>query len=376
MADSTVATGDAVTAEQFMSDTFMQYRDKLVLRPFMGAGPEFPIHVNQNLNKMRGDAITFNLVGALTGSGVTGASTLEGNEEQQNYYGQRLVIDQLRNAVRVPWTSEMRTMFDQMAAGRGNLTTWLAQEIENDFFQQMSAIITGAATQVLYGAASEAQKDQWSDDNEDRVLYGAATSNLDGSGGSGSSGNDNSDSLLTIDTTNDQLTTNQISLAKRLAQLADPKIRPIRIEGGEEYYVMFAHNYCIRDLKNSTAWQQAQREAMQRGRNNPIFTGMAGIWDGVIVKESPKVLLLSGVGASTSDVAMNSLCGAQAMLFAQGATPGGFVVDMVREDFDYGDKKGVAIRSVHEISKARFITNDTNPCQHGIVTVFSSAAAD
>lgn len=364
MADTTVSTSHAVTAEQFMASVFREYRDKLVTRPYMGMSSEYPIQVNQDLAKKKGDALTFNLVGALTGAGVTGASTLEGSEEAQQYYGHRVEIDQVRNAVRIPWMSELRPEFSLMGEAKPALTTWMAQYIEDKIFEQLSTI-----NGVVYGSASEAQRDAWAADNVDRILYGAATSNDSGPG-------DNSAAIANIDSTNDTLLTTQISLAKRIAQLASPKIRPIRIDNGEEYYVLFAHPYCVRDLKSSSAWQNAQQYAMPRGSTNPIFTGMAGIWDGVIVKETPKVLLLSGVGASSINVAMNSLCGAQAVLFAQGATPKGYIVDMVEEEFDYGDKQGVAIRSVFCIEKAVFKANITNACQHGVVSVFSAAVAD
>lgn len=371
MGDVNIGTGHAITEESFMASAFKEYSDKLVMRPYMGMTSEFPIQVNEDLVKQKGDAITFNLAAALDGAGVTGSTTLEGAEEAQEFFGHRVVIDQVRNAVRIPWMSEKRAPFSAMGEAKPALTTWLAQKVENDIFAALSSV-----NGVAYGAATENQKDQWSDDNEDRILYGAATSNLDGTGGGGSGGNDNSSSLSAIDSTNDKLTTAQISLAKRLALLANPKIRPIKIKDGEEYFVLFAHPYCIRDLKESTAWQAAQREAMPRGADNPIFTGMAGIWDGVIIKESPKVLLLAGVGDSTTDVALNLLLGAQAVLLGQGATPKGYVVDMVEEEFDYGDKQGVAVRSIYGVQKAVFKTNDTNPCQHGVVSVFSSAVAD
>jgi N4-gp56 family major capsid protein len=363
VADTTVATTDGITAEQFMDSVFREYRDKLVTRPYMGLTSEFPIQVNQELAKVKGDAITFNLAGALSGAGVTGASTLEGAEEAQNYFAHRVVVNQKRNAVRIPWMSEQRAPFALMQEAKPALTTWLAQVVEDDIFRALSTI-----NGVVYGSASEGQKDQWIVDNADRVLYGAAVVNA--------VSNDSSTSLATIDGTTDILNVEQISLAKRLAMMANPKIRPIRIQNGEEFFVLFAHPYCIRDLKNTTAWQAAQRDAMPRGTDNPIFTGMAGIWDGVIIKETPKVLLLSGVGASSINVAMNSLCGAQALLFAQAGTPKGFVTDLVEEEFDYGDKTGVAIRSVYGIEKAVFQTNGTNACQHGVVSVFSAAVAD
>lgn len=363
MADTTILTSDAITAEQFMDSVFREYRDKLVTRPYMGLTSEFPIQVNQELSKAKGDAITFNLAGALTGAGVTGASNLEGNEEAQTFYGHRVVVDQSRNAVRIPWMSEMRAPFSVMGEAKPSLTTWMAQTVEDKIFTALSTI-----NGVVYGAASEAQKDAWLADNADRVLFGAATSN--------NASNDHSSSLANVDGTTDILNVEQISLAKRLAQLASPKLRPIRIDNGEEFFVLFAHPFCVRDLKNSTAWQAAQRDALPRGTDNHIFTGMAGIWDGVIIKETPKVLLLDNVGAASIDVAMNSLCGAQAILFAQGGTPKGYVVDMVEEEFDYGDKTGVAIRSIYGIEKARFKANVTNATQHGVVTVYSAAVAD
>lgn len=363
MSDTTISSASSVAVKQYMDTVFRQYRDKLVLRPYMGLTSEFPIQMNQDLVARAGDAITFNLAGALSSAGVTGASTLAGNEEAQSYFAQRVTVDQLRNAVRIPWMSEQRTEFSLYDEAKPALTTWLAQRVEDDAFKALSTI-----NGVVYGSASEPQKDAWAADNADRILYGAAVAN--------NSSNDNSASLLNIDSTNDIFNTEQISLAKRIAQLASPKIRPIRIENGEEYYVIFAHPLCIRDLKNSTAWKDANREGMPRGTDNPIFTGMAGMWDGVIIKETPKVLLLSGVGASSINVAMNSLLGAQALLFAQAGTPRGMVADLVEEEFDYGDKLGVAIRSVYQIDKAVFKTNVTNPCQHGVVSVFSAAVAD
>lgn len=371
MADVNITTGADVTNEQFQASVFKEYQKKLVTRPYMGMGPSFPIQVAEDLMKRAGDAVTVNLAGALSGSGVTGASTLEGNEEEQSFYGQRIVVDQKRNAVRVPWMSETRVAFSAMNEGKAGLTDWLAQKVEADIFSALRGI-----NGVAYATATETQKDQWLDDNLDRALFGATSANLDTAGGLGSTGADMSDSLLTIDGTTDVLNTSQITLARRKAQLANPKIRPIRIENGQEYYVLFAHPYAVRDLKADDAWQKAQREAMPRGTNNPIFTGMAGIYDGVIIKETEHAGLITGVGAGGIDVAHSHLCGAQAVILAQAGTRAGFASDLVEEAFDYDDKIGVAIRSVYGIEKAVFKTNDTNPTQHGVVSVFSAAVAD
>jgi N4-gp56 family major capsid protein len=140
---------------------------------------------------------------------------------------------------------------------------------------------------------------------------------------------------------------------------------------------MFVHTLCARDLKNSSSWQSAQRDAMPRGLNNPIFTGALGMWDGVIVVESERMPILSGVGASSINVAHNALCGAQSFLFAQAGTEEMQQVEIIEEDFDYKEDKGFAIRSVFEVKKALFNSaGQTNAKQHGIVSVFSAAVAD
>ena len=360
MADTNILTTDGVTAEKFMNTVFQEYREKLVTKPYMGFGSEKVIQISQDLTKGAGDAVTFNLAGALTGAGVAGSGTLEGNEEAQNYYAKRVLVDQCRNAVRIPTMSEQRTAFSIMNEAKPALTTWMAQKVEDDVFEALESI-----NGVAYATATAGQKDAWNADNEDRVLFGAAVANYNAT---------HATALANIDATNDILNTAQISLAKRRAQRAG--IRPIKIENGNEYFVLFANELCVRDLKETTAWQQAQREALPRGIDNNIFTGMAGIYDGVIIKETTKINPIAGVGAAGIDVAMNSLCGAQAVLFAQAATPKGFVVDMVEEPFDYHDKKGVAIRSIYGIEKATFKTIVTNPAQHGVVSVFSAAVAD
>lgn len=368
MAESTIATTDAIAVEQFNNMAFMEYVDKLVLKPYMGTSTESVIHVDEDTARDSGDAITFNLVSALDGAGISNDGTMEGNEEQLDFYAHRVELSEIKNAIRLGGPmSRRRTKFDQKMQAKSALTTWMAQRVEDDAFEALASV-----DGIAYASATQAQLDQWSDNNEDRILYGAATSNLDGSGGGGSGGNDHSDSLLTIDSSADILDTDQISLAKRLAQLADPKIRPIRIENGEEYYVMFVHNYCARDLKASNAWQQAQREAMPRAMNNPIFTGMIGMWDGVIIKETPKITLLDGVGSGSIDVAVNVLCGAQALLMGHGGYEDGSKVEIIEEVFDYGKKPGFQISTIYGIEKAIF----NNSKQHGVVSVFSAAVAD
>lgn len=361
MSDTSLSTSHAITAEQFLDKVFREYVDKLVLKPYMGMNSESVIHVNDVFGKYKGDAVTFNLASALSGAGVGNGGTMEGNEEALNFYGHRILLNEYRNAVKDDGSiTRQRAPFELASEFSPALTTWLAQRMEQELFDALASI-----DNVDYGSASEGQKDTWVAANSDRMLFGAATSNY--------SASDHSASLANIDSTTDILTTAQISLAKRLAQLSDPKIRPIKIANGEEYYVMFVHPLCARDLKNSDSWKNAQQYAMPRGSENPIFTGMLGMWDGVILKESNKCLLLDNVGNSNTDVAANYLCGAQALLLAQAGYPenGGAQVVMTEKKFDYDVQMGVQIKAMWAHAKAVF-----NSKQHGVVTVYSAAVAD
>lgn len=359
MSSTSVSTSHAITAEQFDSNCFQEYVDRLSLKPYMGTSTESIIHINERLVANKGDAVTFNLAAQIDGDGVQGDSSMEGNEEAISFYGDRVTLDVFKNAVLLDGDlTEQRTPFDIKTEAKPQLTVWLAQKTEKLLFQDLASI-----DGVLYSAATESEKDTWLGRNSDRVLFGAAVSN--------NSSNDHSASLLNVDGTADILKTETISLAKRMAQAADPKIRPIKIENGEEYYVMFVHRLAARDLKNTDAWKNAQQYARERGESNPLFTGMLGVWDGVILKEADKCPLLSAVGASSINVAINFLCGAQALLLGQGAFRNGSRVALTEKMFDYETKWGCQIKSMFGHKKASF-----NNKQHGVVTVYTAAVAD
>jgi N4-gp56 family major capsid protein len=99
------------------------------------------------------------------------------------------------------------------------------------------------------------------------------------------------------------------------------------------------------DLKNDATFAQARREADVRGKDNPIFTGALGIWDGVILHEHEYVPFLdisvaghnftaaaSGTDYAAVDAFRAILCGQQAVAFAKaGSDDEGWVEEM----FDY-----------------------------------------
>lgn len=362
MADTNAATG--LTVQQWDDKYFTEALNANIFKPYMGTQTNSIIQVKEDLTKKKGDSVTFSLVNKLSGSGVTGSSTLEGNEEALDSRSFKVTVDQYRHAVRVPVLDEQFSAIPLRNAAKDALLDW-NMELTRD------KIITalGSINGVAYGSASEPQKDAWLVDNADRVLFGAAKSN--------NSSNDHSASLANIDNTNDKLTASAISLMKRMAKTASPRIRPLKPRKGgvtSDSFIMFVPSLVLRDLTQDSAFLQANREARQRGKLNPIFAGADYIYDNVAIIEVEDIAVISGAGAAGIDVAPAYLCGAQAVAMAIAKRP-----ETKEEEFDYGDKQGCAVRQWYEIEKMTFGSGsgDTDDLKdHGVVTGYFAAVAD
>jgi N4-gp56 family major capsid protein len=364
MADTTTST--RLRVQQWDDDFFTEYVRESRFKTYMGTDENAIIQVKEDLMKKRGDRITYNLVNRLTNGGVTGSNTLEGNEESLSQRAHLLTVNKIRNGVRIAEMEEVKSAIDLRDAGRSQLKVWIAEKTRDQIVGSLSAIQTAYGTQKAYADASESEKDAWLADNSDRVLFGAATSN--------NSSNDHSASLLNLDTSADLLTPAAISLMKRLAQSASPKIRPIMTKGDEEWFVHFVGPLAMKALKADSGFTQANREARDRGKDNPLFRGADYVWDGVIIREIPEITNIGTVGASSARVEPTFLCGAQALGIGWAKR-----TTSKTKEFDYGDKYGVAIEEIRGIEKLHFEEGNDGSgdfVQHGIVTGYFAVVAD
>lgn len=360
MADTVAATG--LTPQQWDDKFFKEYFQENRFAREMGRSENSIIQVKEDLTKKKGDSVTFALVNRATGAGVTGSSTLKGNEEAITSRSFRLEVNLRRNAFVTTEWDEQKSAIDLRNAMRSVAMDW-AQENTRD------RIITelGAINGVAYASASETQKDAWLVDNSDRVLFGAAVSN--------NSSNDHSASLANIDNTADKLDTGALSLMKRIALSASPKVRPIRSTStGRRYYVCYAGTRTFRDIKSDTVIQQAQREVSMLGQNEKLFEGGDLMWDGIIIKEIDDIPVYTGVGAGAIDVAPVYLCGAQAIGYAIAKR-----WETRTDEDDYKNRYGVGVREIGNFGKMIFgsgsgDTDDTK--DHGVVTGYFAAVAD
>lgn len=336
--------------------------------PFMGDASTSVIVRLADLES-EGKEINVPLVNQLTGDGV-GAGTLRGNEEAMDSYGFPVWADWGRNAVANNRAVNKESSFNVRSTARELLRGWARRIVRDDLTDTLLSIPTGAiqpnrlaapgnrVNGLRWSAATTAQKNSWNVANYDRILYGALLSNYTSTVAG---------SLANVDSAQDKMTAAIGSLAKQLAKQSGvdpanpgvyngrPKITPWEIEElDEEMYVCFVGDRAFTQLQNDPVMFQANRDARAREGNatktNPIFTGGALLFDGVLYKNIPEItqrLLLKLAGGGSVDVEPFFMCGQAAMAYAMGQMPRPTTL----EDGDYDFVTGLGIECQYGTAK-------------------------
>lgn len=310
MATTPIATTHGLTVEKWHSKLFTEYQEKTFFGRFKGTSENSMVQLKRDLQKGAGDAVTFALSGILSGAGVAGNNVLgtgdTSNEEAMAFYNQRLVIDQIRNGTRIAGKmDEKRPAFSIRESAKVQLTDWLA-------YNEDAALFTAVNTADVVDISAA------------HVAAGGTTAKFD-----------------SLDT---------IPLMKKEAMFpsgATRKIRPIKIENGEEVFVIGLNPADALTLKQSAEWKTINTSADVRGASNKLFSGMLGSYDGCIIHEH------SGFTAGSP-----VLMGAQALFLAFGDP-----IMYGEEEFDYGNQNGFMIGSTRGIALAKF--TDQTPTSQG-----------
>ena len=375
MADTLVPS--ALRVKQWDDNYFVEYIRGNRLARYMGTDENAIVQVKEVLTKKPGDTIYFELINRLAGAGKKNNQTLEGFEEDLSQRSFPLTVNLYRHGVVVAEYEEQATAIDLRSAAKAALMNWSLEQTRDRFIAslgQKDAILAGAGqgqggtgNSAAFETTNATALGTWVTNNKDRVLFGAANSNWSATFAT---------ALTTVDSTNDKLSSSAVSVMKRLAKNASPKIRPIKVNGDEEWYVMFAGSEPFRDLKLDTNIIQSRQYALDRGTDNPLFTDGDIVWDGVIVREIPELNQNKWLaqGASNIDVGEVYLCGAQALGYGLAQR-----WNTRTQQKDYETKNGVAIQQIYEVGKIQFGTaasDTTTPKDNGIVTGFFSAVGD
>jgi len=323
------------------------------IQKFIGESDDSVIQLRNDTKKGPGDRVRVTLRMQLTGDGIQGDGTLEGNEEALTTYTDDFLINQLRHAVRSSGKmSEQRIPFSIREEAMSGLRDWWSDRMDTWFFNQICGYTTQSDTRYTGNNAPTAP---------------SAGRKIFATGSDDQSVNASSSSKMTL-----TLIDNAIEAAK----VASPLIRPININGGK-HYVVFLHPYQVTDLRTTTStgqWLDIQKAAMSGGKvsENPIFTGALGVYNGAILHESTRVTqgVHSSTGAAQTSTRRAVLCGAQAavMGFGQGHSFKEF--DWYEELFDYGNQLGVKAGCIGGLKKSVF-----NSVDFGTITMSTYAVA-
>ena len=282
------------------------------------------VHKNKDLENVKGDSVVFGLMMNLTGSGVEGnRQKLAGAEDTLNIYDFTVNTKLVRNAVSRYEADDQRTQYDMLKEIKIALKQWLSDWLDDRLISRLS--YNPSNGEVLYASAAGTQSSI---------------------------------------TANDKLTTTIISRAKRKAMMHAPKVQPIKVDGMDKY-IMLVHPWAARDLKDDPKWLAAQQNANIRSSKNPIFTGVLGEYDGVILYEYERVQT-GNIGASSANVCQNLLLGKQAACFAVSRP-----AKHIEQTDDYGNIAGNGIAFYGAVEKTNFNGKD-----YGVINVMTGGAVE
>lgn len=290
---------------------------------FTDANGNNVIHKNVKLKGVKGDKVYFGLAMNLTGDGIKGNNTLDGHEEELHIYDFAVPVELVRNAVARFVADDQKSPYENLQIIKPALQQWVTDWLDDTFIKKLTASPTTG--EVIYASAAGTE---------------AGT------------------------TANDKLTCALISRARRKAMLHAPKVNPVKVDG-QDRYIMLVSPWAAKDLKTDPVWVQSQAQANVRGRENPIFTGALGEYDGVILYEYERILNTT-TGASNANVCHNLLLGKQAACFgvAKEATP-------IKQVSDYGNREGNGISLYAGIEKSKYNNKD-----YGVIQVITGGTVE
>jgi hypothetical protein len=382
MAVSTIQTNNKLI--RFTQQINREWVRENMFSPYMGEDVTSIIRRRMEL-KSGGEQMNIPLVTRLTGQGVS-TGPLVGFEDEIDDYGMRVWIEWARNAVVTKKSEQQKDSADTFGEAKPLLSDWMNEVTRDEIIAAYMALPSESqpaagvrVNGIQYDLATSGNRDTWQTNNSDRVLFGEKLSNQ-------VAGN-HVNSLLAVTTTAGKCTAANVSLLKRVAMNASPRIRPYKTSDGYEYYVGFTGLSNFRDLKidlgtvNKDARPREGRQ-VNGAPDNPLFQDGDQIYDGVIVRLVPEIskfvdnvwTTLKTAGATSSRVEPFFLCGQQSMAIAYGQ----MAKPTFRSEDDYGFVKGVGIEAAFGIAKMfkKHPKAGTALKQWGVATGFFSSASD
>ncbi len=347
-------------------DLWRNARNQSFIAKFLGNGPHALVqHITELKKSEKGARAVITLLADLTGDGIAGDRTLEGNEEQMITFDQVIRIDQLRHANRHEGRmADQKSIVEFRGNSKNVLAYWLSDRIDQMAFLTMAGISysqhnngaprVGSDLQFLefaqdVTAPTNNRRFRW--DNTAKALVSAAASNA----------------VTATDT---------VAWEMFVALKAAAKNAYVRgvMDNGEETFHAFLTPTAMANLKLDPTYLLNLRHSQSASKNDALFTGSSVKIDGIYLHEfrhvPSTVGALSGskYGASgTVEGAQILFCGAQALGMADIGAP-----EWEEKGFDYDNQQGISTGKIIGFLKPQFgsIYENNTVQDFGVLSIY------
>jgi len=290
---------------------YIEHYGQMFTEKFTGPeGSGMPIIRKTELLDRPGDTINITQLSKLTGSGVTGSSTLVGNEEKLSENSITVVPTIVRHAVSWDKDIQKKSIHELRTLSQLSLTKWFADKKDQDAWTLMQSTSTGGfsavARPVVYaGDATVFEEVELADEFDTTVIK------------------------------------------KSVNRLEAANVAPVNIEG-ENYYICLIHPYQKYSLQKDTDWVSAQENANIRGRENPLFTGALGAFGGALIFVTTNCTTENAATSPATPTARAIMLGQEAICVGEAEG-----MEWNEEVQDYGFKRGVAVEAAYKYESLR-----------------------
>lgn len=342
-----------------------QARNMSFINKFLGKSANSMIqHITELKKTEKGARAVITLLTDMEGDGVTGDSTLEGNEEALKSQDAVIQIDQMRNANRNEGRmADQRSIVAFRENSRDKLAYWLADRMDQLAFltlagkaysfhtdgrARVGSKLPGLEFAADVVAPSAKRVGRWNNTTKEFVV--GAGQNV----------------VAATDTPAWELFVQLKAYAK------ENHMRGI-LEDGEETFHAFLTPQAMARLKLDPTYLQNLRHATAKGTNDKLFSGGTVKIDGIYLHEFrhvPNTRLAptgSKFGGGAVDGCQMLFCGAQALGMADIGNP-----EWNEKEFDYGNAQGISIAKILGFLKPQFDTMYSGGTKedHGVISAY------
>ena len=330
-------------------DLWKQARNQSFVNKFLGKGPNSLVqHITELKQSDKGARAVITLLADLTGDGVAGDRTLEGNEESMQTFDQVIRIDQLRHANRHEGKmADQKSVVEFRGNSKDTLAYWLADRVDQMAFLTLSGVSFSKTNKGANRVGSdlpflEFAADVTAPTANRRLRWDSASKSLVGN------------AATSAVTASDTPTWNLFVQLKAYAK--DRYMRGVNGEGGEETFHVFLTPQANAKLKMDPDYMLNLRHSQQTGKNDALFTGSSVKIDGIVIHEFRHVLNTAGAASGSKYGASGTVegcqmlfCGAQALGMADIGAP-----EWNEKGFDYDNQQGISVGKMLGFLKPKF----------------------